>query len=208
MAIVSRIIYSYIIAYSLEDIERCNWICRVSWTSEKLDPAHIPNVLSSAEIYPNGIRIDWNSEYKMYSEYYLSHTMTKEDFLERLDNLLSLIHNIVKQLFKLNEAYFNNNVSEEDYVKQMRLLEEKLTPLYFDSSDLGYAPFECQDLSQQFQNAMATSHNIVLPFSKIGAQTWEKAQQDRYIQVTLKDCQKEWMKLQFEYEKICGYWEY
>lgn len=190
------------VAYSPEDIERCNWICRASWVNEKLDPAHIPNVLSSAEIYQNGIRIDWDSKYKQYSDYYASYTLTKEDFLERLDDLVLPVQDIVRQLSELNSAYFSGKINEEDYMTQMYRLEKKLTPLYFDSSDLGYAPFECRDLSQQFQNVMAISHNIVLPFSKIGSEVWEKSRRNRYIQTTLIDCHKEWLKFQFEYEKI------
>ena len=190
------------VAYSLEDIQRCNWVCRASWVSEKLDSAYTPQVLSSPEVYPNGIKVEWTSSYKTYADYYSSHTMTKEDFLEQLENLVSSVMPIIEQLFALNEAYFNKHISEEHYVEQMNQLERKLTPLYFKSGDLGYTPFECKDLSQQFQNFMATSHNIVLPFSETGAGIWKKTQRDYMVQTAIRDCYKESLKFQFEYEKI------
>ncbi|BAP55166.1 hypothetical protein THII_0869 [Thioploca ingrica] len=109
---------------------------------------------------------------------------------------------IVSQIIALNEDYTKNQIDENSYVNKMGKLEQKLTPLYFSARDVGLAPIECKDRSQQFKNVMAIAHNIILPFSEIGSKTWEKPNRDYLVFSAIKDYRKELLKLEFELEKV------
>jgi hypothetical protein len=81
-------------------------------------------------------------------------------------------------------------------------LEPEMTELYSQATELGLAPTECSDLSQQFQRTMAMAHNIVLPFSKRGLETWEEKSRNYLLKQAIKDYMKDLQRLEFEIEKV------
>lgn len=189
------------IALSLDDIDLCNWVCKTQWIDENLDQEYAPSKLDG-EISKDGIITDWNKNYEEHSQFFNSLRISKEDFLEKLDKVLSPTKGIVSQIIALTEYYTKNQIDENSYVNKMGKLEPKLTSLYFSAMDVGLHPIECKDLSQQFQNVMAIAHNIILPFSEKGLKTWEKSNRDYIVSSEIKNYHKELLKFEFELEKV------
>lgn len=186
---------------SLDDLDNTSWICQSQWIDKHLDLKFAPIQIKGEDI-GNGIILNWKDEYDEISKILNSFKITKEDFLEKLDNILLPTKDIVEQLILLTEKYEKGKLEENHYVNTMKKLEVKLTELYIEAGDIGLAPSECADLSQQFQNLMAIAHNIVLPFSENGFKTWKKCERNRLISSSIKDYHKEFLKLEFELEKV------
>jgi len=177
---------------SLDDLDQASWICQTQWIDKNLESRFAPTQIEGEDI-GNGILLKWKDEYEKISIIFDSFKITKEDFLEKLDNILLPTKDIVKQIILLTEEYKRDDVEENGYIKSMKKLEVTLTELYFKATDIGLAPTECADLSEQFQNVMAIAHNIVLLFSENGLKTWESS---------INDYDKELSKLEFEFEKV------
>lgn len=159
----AQVIWLYLYL-SLEDLDQASWICQTQWIDENLASTFAPLRIKGEEI-GNRIVINWNDKYEETSTIFESFRLTKEDFLEKLDNILSPTKNIVEQLILLTEEYKRGGVEENDYINRLKKLEVRLTKFEAEAGDIGLAPSECADLSQQFQNVMAIAHNIVLPCS-------------------------------------------
>ncbi|MEG4505722.1 hypothetical protein QUA81_17870 [Microcoleus sp. F6_B4] len=91
---------------------------------------------------------------------------------------------------------------EANYLARMSQLYPEIEKLYFQVDRIGSAPTECSDLSQRFQGVMAFAHNIVLPFSEKGLETWERSNRNYLVDQAIKNYQKELLRLEFELEKI------
>jgi len=196
----AQVIWLYLYL-SLEDERQKNWICRTQWIDEALPPEFSP-VKLSGDIVENNIVIDWKENYEEINSFYQSHTLTKEIFLKEMQTLLIDIKNIINKIEKLTQSYKKNDIDEENYITFMKSIEKKLTALYFKATNIGLAPLECSYVSQKFQNVIAISHNVVLPFSEIGFDIWTKKERDYLINKSIQDYNKELLRLDFELEKI------
>lgn len=190
-------------ALSLEDIKRCNWICITQWIDKNLAPEFTPSKISG-EIFDDGIIIEWNESYEATCNFFNTYRISKQLFLEKLQEVLSPTREIVARMVVLSENSKTNQLSEADYINKMSQLERELTVLYDLARNVGLAPVECRDLSQKFQNVMALAHNIVLPFSERGLKTWGKSNRDYLVFSAIENYQKEIQRFEFEFEKVHG----
>ena len=185
---------------SLDDLDQTSWICQSQWIDKNLESKFAPTKIEGEDI-GNEIILKWKDEYEETSKVFDYFRITKEDFLEKLDNILLPTKDIVEQLILLTEEYKRSEVEENNYVNSMKKLEISLTELYFETDDIGLPPSECADLSQQFQNVMAIAHDMVLPFFGNGLETWEQSDRNRLTSL-IKDYHKELLKFEFELEKV------
>ncbi|MEG4628553.1 DUF4365 domain-containing protein [Microcoleus sp. AR_TQ3_B6] len=189
-------IYLYL---SPEDCHRANWICMTQWISKKLSPAPIQ---LDGETIDGDIVVKWNEDCQERSRISRLYELPKEKFLDLMMKLADPIREIVTQIENVINQYNSGEIDEARYMSLMSSFESQVTKLYFEATDMGSAPLECRDLSQQFQNLAAITHNLVLPFSDHGLKTWDKAARKNLVQMYLRDYHKELQKFDFEFEKI------
>ncbi|AFY84321.1 DUF4365 domain-containing protein [Oscillatoria acuminata] len=185
---------------SLDDVSSTKWICRTQWISKILSPENSPSKLDGERIDDETI-VDWNEQYGKLESILPSHKLTKEDYLEAINEILSRTKPIVNQAIKLTDQ-LTNNPDEANYLNFMSKINSTIEKLYFQSTKIGSAPTECSDLSQRFQNVMAFAHNIVLPFSEKSLGNWEGNNRSYLVNQAIKNYQKEFQRLEFELEKI------
>jgi len=171
-----------------DDLHPANWICQSQWIDKNLEPKFAPTKIEGENI-GNEIILMWKDEYEEASQVFDSFRITKEDFLEKLDNILLPTKDFVERVILLTEEFKRGEVKENDYINSMKELESKLTKFYLETDDMGLAPYECADLSQQFQNLMAAAHNIIL------------VDRNRLFS-SIMDYRKELLRLVFELEKV------
>ncbi|MEG4288269.1 DUF4365 domain-containing protein [Microcoleus sp. C2C3] len=189
-------IYLYL---SPEDCHRANWICMTQWISKKLSPAPIQ---LDGETIDGDIVVKWNEDCQERSRISRLYELPKENFLDLMMKLADPIREIVTQIENVINQYNSGEIDEARYMSLMSSFESQVTKLYFEATDIGSAPIECRDLSQQFQNLAAITHNLVLPFSDRGLKTWDKAARKYIVPMYLRDYHKELQKFDFELEKI------
>ncbi len=191
-------IYLYL---SPEDCHRANWICMTQWISKKLSPEFAPIQLDG-ETIDGDIVVKWNEDCQERSRITRLYELPKEKLLGLMMKLADPIREIFTQIENVINQYHSGEIDEARYMSLMSNFESKVTKLYFEATDIGSAPIECRDLSQQFQNLAAITQNLVLPFSDRGLKTWDKAARKNLVQMYLTDYHKELQKFDFELEKI------
>jgi len=186
----------------IDDVRNVNWVCRSQWVSGSVSPIFSPHRLVGSDI-GNSITVDWNDSYVFFSRFHEEHTLTKEAYLEQMALVLEPTKRLVQQAIGLTNDYADKEISDRVYLERMVGLEEPLTDLYFQAGDIGLGPMECDDLAQKFQEVMALAHNIVLPFSERGLETWSEKNRNLIVRDAIRNYSKELIRLGFELEKIC-----
>lgn len=186
---------------SMEDVRTTNWICHTQWINPTLNFNARPLSLSGESIEKN-IIVDWNKDYQFYSKFYQERTLPKEKYLEQIFFIVKPTQELVQSAIKLTNKYKTKVISEQDYIKQMKILKNPLSELYLRSGDIGLAPTECFELEKSFLSLMNFSHNFAIYFSDRGATMWTGNNRDFLIQTTIEDYTKELIRFSFELEKI------
>jgi len=190
-------IYLYL---SPEDCHRANWICMTQWISKKLSPAPIQ---LDGETIDGDIVVKWNEDCQERSRISRLYELPKEEFLDLMMKLADPIREIVTQIENVINQYNSGEIDEARYMSLMSNFESQVTKLYFEATDIGSAPIECRDLSQQFQNLAEMAHTFVSPFSEGNLETWDKAARKNLVpMIYLRDYHKELQKFDFELGKI------
>jgi hypothetical protein len=192
-------IYLYL---SPEDWHRANWICMTQWISKKLSP-HFAPIQLDGETIDGDIVVKWNEDYQEISRKSRLYELPKEEFLDLMMKLAEPIMEIVTQIENVINQYNSGEIDEARYMSLMSNFESQVTKLYLEATEIGLAPIECRDLSQQFQNLAEMAHTFVSPFSEGNLETWGKAAIKNLVpMIYLRDYHKELQKFDFELGKI------
>lgn len=186
---------------SLDDVSSINWICRTQWISKQLPSIFSPIKLDGESIDDETV-IDWNKSYREMVNALASYKLTKEAYLDSMECTLNAAKPIVEQAIQFTDLFVKEELIEANYLGFMSEIEPKIERLYLQSTRIGSAPTECSDLSQRFRCVMTMAHNIVLPFSEKGLETWERSNRNYLVAQAIKDYQKDLLRLEFELEKI------
>ncbi len=182
------------IALSMEDINRSNWFCTSQWIDKNL-PSKFSPIKIDGEMIDDEIVVRWNEYYEDIKNHNKENTLSKQKYLQKINDLLKELNLPVKKTIDLISNY-NDDVF---YIKQLNKLEEEIKRIYLTSGNIGLAPIECKDVNIKFRCMIAMAHNIVQPFC-------EKANKENIniplIKLIIKDYQKEMQKLEFELEKV------
>jgi Domain of unknown function (DUF4365) len=186
---------------SIDDLSSTNWICRTQWISKNLSPKFSPIKLDG-EYIDDDIIVEWNKGYGELATIFDSYKLRKEDYLDEINCILSSTKILVHKSTELTAIFNRDRIAETNYLELMLQLEIEIAKLYRQATSIGLAPTECRDLNQRFQGIMAFAHNIVLPFSTRGLETWNKTNRSFLVDQAINDYQKELLRLEFELEKI------
>jgi hypothetical protein len=181
---------------------RNNWICMTQWISKKLSP-HFAPIQLDGETIDGDIVVKWNEDYQEISSKSRLYELPKEKFLDLMMKLADPIRDIFTQIENVINQYNSGEIDEARYMSLMSNFESQVTKLYLEATEIGLAPIECRDLSQQFQNLAEMAHTLVLPFSESNLKTWDKAARKCLVlMIILRDYHKELQKFDFELGKI------
>jgi hypothetical protein len=187
---------------SLDDVGQTNWICMAQWVSESY--LHkFPSIKINGEYLDNGIVVSWNENYLERARLFNSWKVSKGEYLSAVSEIVNAIKEYIVEVVQATQDLDVGSLTEAQYLDFMKELEPKITNLYFSARNVGLAPFECKDFAERFQSMVAIAHNIVLPFSEKGLKTWKSQNRMFLVNKAIKDLDKEFLRLEFEFEKIC-----
>ncbi|MBP0010532.1 DUF4365 domain-containing protein [Roseofilum sp. Belize Diploria] len=196
----AQVIFLYLYL-SLDDVSSVNWICRTQWISKKLAPKFSPIKLDGENIDSETV-IKWNKDYSDYAIFFTNNQLTKEVYLDTINDILIRTKPIADESIRLTNLFKVQQIDENAYLNRMSHLEIDMKKLYLQAIDVDSAPTECSDLSQRFQCLMTMAHNILLPFSEKGLEIWPKRNREYLVNEAINGYQKELLRLEFELEKI------
>ena len=190
------------IGFDIEDINRCNWVCMACWIDPDLDENSRPLWTHVDEIH-NGIMIDWNSNYHAMKRFWSEHTGRKHEVIESVEGILEQVKPILALLDQAFTAFRQGAVTEQSLKEVVQNHWEDADNLYNEAVKCPQAPPECVDYRQQFQNVMASFHNLFL-FYTSDRYLNERTKADRtwLFNRNLTDLKETLPKLEYEREKL------
>ena len=161
----AHVIFVYIYP-SLEDEKSANFICRCLWLSPLLDAANAPMALSGESTGDN-IVTEWSLSHQEMADFWNSRRIRKEDFLRGFNAIKGELKSVMIRLIVAFEQADATGAVDRPGGEVEALLREsapRLDQLYKSANHLGLAPIECADVDQRLQAAIASAHNLILPF--------------------------------------------
>ena len=189
------------IGYSIEDVNRSNWVCHSQWIDPLLDKKMRPLELNGAELYEN-IEIQWNENYKKMESLLEAYSGTKNEVLTALFKLLNEMDIVSQKAINLFKRYMEGNISENAYIKRMQQLAPEIDRIYDESGDVPLPPPDCKDFYQACQNIFAEFQNMALYYSEVGLKEWEKNNRDFLMKSTITRFLKDNETVKFERNKL------
>lgn len=152
---------------SAEDEQNNNFICQSEWFSEDLHSEFLPLSNGGEEIYPN-LKVIWNNSYLTTAMYNSKNTITKEEFILKVNDLAEMTRPLITVACEAIKQYESGKLLFNDLKVNLRKRYSDIDEIYMQSTDIGLSPYECKDISTKFQSLVAYAHNVYLPFSGIG----------------------------------------
>ncbi|QDU80755.1 hypothetical protein Pla110_24880 [Polystyrenella longa] len=166
------VVWTYIYP-SAEDHSRRNHVCRSIWIHDSLAPEFRPMGFDGENVGDN-IIVDWSDKYDFLTEHVSTHTLSKEAYfsevLPRIYELKSALTTIEANLL----ALANSDSQETDFLAATEAERSRINEIYFEITDLPYAPFECRDMDTKLESFVAFLHNIWLFYSDEGRTSWDE----------------------------------
>lgn len=190
------------IAFDLDDIINTNWVCHTSWISQKLDQSMKPLPLKCDEKFKD-IDIQWNDTYKSRKEFFSRHIGTKEDIIEKSEQLVNELSALAVHAIYLFNQYKNGELEEGAFIPKMQSLSTLIDEVHDKTMNIPSAPEECKDFDLVCQGLFGTIHDMSLYYSERGLKTWqEKNNRDWLMKDTIRRFLEDYKKYQFESNKI------
>ncbi|MCW5212803.1 DUF4365 domain-containing protein [Desulfobulbus sp. TB] len=169
----AHIVWTFIYP-TAEDYNHNTWVCRSIWIHESLEEQFRPVGFDGENVGDN-IIVDWNDDYREWSQVLSACTGSKEEYLSAIfpiiDELKRLFQEIAVNLLK----YKDNEINEKKFIELTGEALQRIYELYSKSIDLPFAaPFECRDVDQKFQNFASNLDNIRLHYAEDSRHNWTK----------------------------------
>lgn len=185
---------------SAEDERNNNWICRSEWFSERL-PVDMTPISHGGDEVGGGIKVDWCSGYLASARWNAENTIGKEKFIVEVTALVRRTIPLINEAAELFNKFNSNQMSFESWHFGMEKIHPFIDEIYHAGLNIGLSPFECKDLSINFQSFIASAHNILMPFSKFG-ERMDKKQKALNVLNQMNYYKESLMSFEFELKKV------
>ena len=172
------------------------------WIDPDLDERFRPTWNDCDDVY-DGIMIDWNSNYHAMKRLYSEYTGSKHEVIQRVEGILKKVHPILELLDQAFTAFRQGAKTEESLKELVQKHWENADNLYSEAGNCPLAPPECVDYRQQFQNIMASFHNLFLYYtSDVFLNERTTANHAWLFDRSLTDLKSDLQRLDYEREKL------
>lgn len=186
---------------SLEDEKNNNWLCRSEWIDPSLPEGSCPIRMSGMAVGEDLV-LDWSGNYQDMAKWHSSVTLSKEEYLARVDVILCPIMKDADRAISLAEEYYRSEIDFNIYLGGMKSLQAKINELYTKGTEIGGAPLECEEFNEKFHSVIALADNIVLPFSERGLETWPEKNRDFLVKDAIKNYSVAVNEMRYEQKKL------
>ena len=145
------------------DVKDFNWICMACWIDPDLEKNYRPS-WHYDELYDD-IMIKWKSDYPAMKRFLSEHTGSKHQVIQCVEGILEKVQPILIQLDQAFTGFRQGAVTELSLTELVQKHWEDADNLYSRAVNCPLAPPECVDYRQQFQNIMASFHDLFLYYT-------------------------------------------
>ena len=189
------------VAYDLDDVNRCNWVCMACWMDPDLDEKFRPHWSNNYELH-NDIMIDWNSDYYARKSLWSQHKGGKNDVVKYVENILGEMHPILESIVPAFIGLQERTVEKKQLIEVIEMYRGDARDIYMRGTNCPLAPPDCEDYRQQFMNAVCFFDNLFLYFSPDDLQSRTIESDTRIFGRQLNFLNEALLKLSYEREKL------
>jgi len=192
----------YLFVYlDLRDKQHTNWICRTLWINPDLPKSLRPHKFGGNERLEE-IEIDWNPNYRMMHDYFLSMTEKRSNCINKMDYMLRKIEEIKRKGDKYIADYERGRLQRDQFQKIMEQEEIIARNLLNEMGNQKFPPLECAECDQNLQLAICRLHDIFLPFANWGKAEWNWDQKLWLVRNAQKGYEEDKVRFLHERKKI------
>ncbi len=196
----AQVVWTFIYP-SAEDHNRRNHACRSIWINESLEEPLRPLGFNGENV-GDGIIVDWNTDYDFFAKQVSENTLTKEGYfsevLPRIDKLKVVLSSLESHLLALSDR----EIDETTFLDTTHTDREKINEIYFEITDLSFAPFECRDMDEMVESFVAYLHNIWLSYSDSGIANGEERNRLEQALQQMSYVKEKLQHLEYEMSKV------
>ena len=98
---------------------------------------------------------------------------TKGEYLSRVPQLVEELSSLLTTIEAHLSALFRGSTSEESFLTKTERTRARIVEIEDEVFDMPLAPFECNQVDQEFKTLLAYCRNIALFYSERGRETWK-----------------------------------
>jgi hypothetical protein len=197
----ANVVWLYV-AYSLEDIQAYNWICRSSWIDPNLPRNVSPRPLGDQAEKYKGVEILWNDMYKAHKSWYEGNRGDKASVVEKHRSLIRSVYRIANQAIKEFELFNTVKITEDELIAHIQRLLPEIENLYQESETTQFPPVECKDYVDACRQVYANIHNLTIWFSPKWIKERPSKARNWQFKTDMKRLDDQLMRVKFEDEKL------
>lgn len=167
----SNIIWCYF-AYSEDDVSDGNFYCQTTWVDDKQDKNWWYKLTATSQVI-NGIHLNINRSYNVIKNMLHEEEIDVHDLVKKTRELTAQIVSAGEKYISHYREYRNNVISETELVDSVEELNETISALYFQQSDLPYAPKELREWSNAHTSIAGSIHDFSLFYNKRYMEKWK-----------------------------------
>ena len=196
----ANIVWCYF-AYSEDDIFDGNFYCHTTWVDDKQDKNWWYKLTATSQVI-NGTHIDVNKSYDMIKEMLHADEVDVDDLVEKTRQLTERIVSAGEKYISHYREYRNNTISEDKLVDNVAELNDIISGLFLQQSDLPYPPKELREWSNRHAAITASIHDFSLFFNKKYMGKWKSENRIYLMDAAIKRYESDLEMLQTAEKQI------
>lgn len=149
---------------SPNDEKNNNPICETEWFSPDLEDEYAPTRIGG-DLISDGLYIKWNKDYLITSKYNELATISKEEFVTQVDEIVELAVKYYDYAVERYHLYKANGEHFKDLLEDMCTLAQDVNTLYSEAQQIGLSSFECKPVAIKFGAMLCSLDNMYMHFT-------------------------------------------
>ncbi|MBU1700611.1 MAG: hypothetical protein KJ831_10735 [Candidatus Eisenbacteria bacterium] len=166
-----------------------------------LKPGRTPMGFDGENVGDN-IIVDWSTNYDFLGQHVSTNTLSKEEYFSKVLPSIEMLKTALNSIENCLIALSNHEIDETTFLAETETDRARISDIYFEITELAFAPFECREMDTKLESFAAYLHNIWLFYSDDGRVKWneqsrleQSLQQKSYARQTLEQLEYELSKV-------------
>ncbi len=144
-----------------QDERNNNYLCKSEWIDPDLEEHFRPCSQNGQDI-GDGVNVEWNSMYLTTAKYNHQNEISKETFVQFVDETAAKSSRLFAELEQVFKLYTDKDVSFQELCQFIETNQPIAHEIYEKGVFIGLSSYECKDASIKFQSMIAHLDNMFM----------------------------------------------
>lgn len=196
----AHVVYVFV-GHDLHDVTSSNWSVRACWIDPELDHRFRPTWDSNAVVI-DGIQVVFNPDYHGLRQIFEQHKAGKAQVLSHIVPLIERLRVAFAKIVESGVTPSELNVGRSVVTQCLDRLSGEREAITRAASETPVPPFECRDVVQRFQEAVALFDNLCLAYDVNGPVPRTPVNRASLFSQNLRDLERTLHELEYERRKV------